>query len=113
MHEAVSTEAASHPARHRRATPASPSLKQTPLHAAHVRLGGKMVGFGGWSMPVQYPGGILAEHRAVRTAAGVFDISHMGQFIVSGPGAKAWLDSLFSNNLQRIEGGQEPVRFPA
>lgn len=91
--------------------PASPALKQTPLHAAHVRLGGKMVGFGGWSMPVQYPSGILAEHRAVRGAVGVFDISHMGQFIVSGPGAKAWLDSLFTNNLQRIDAGKSQYGF--
>ncbi len=87
------------------------SLKQTPLHAAHVRLGGKMVPFGGWSMPVQYPSGILAEHRAVRTAAGVFDISHMGQFIASGPGAKAWLNSVFSNNLDRIGAGQSQYGF--
>ncbi len=91
--------------------PASDALKQTPLHAAHVRLGGKMVGFGGWSMPVQYPGGILAEHRAVRTAVGVFDISHMGQFIVGGPGAKAWLNHLFSNNLHRIHAGQSQYGF--
>ena len=86
-------------------------LKQTPLHAAHVRLGGKMVGFGGWSMPVQYTSGILTEHRAVRTAAGVFDISHMGQFIVGGPGAKAWLDSVFTNNLQRIDAGKSQYGF--
>ena len=91
--------------------PPSPALKQTPLHAAHVRLGGKMVGFGGWSMPVQYPSGILAEHRAVRTAAGVFDISHMGQFIVSGAGAKAWLNSLFTNNLNRIGAGVSQYGF--
>ncbi len=91
--------------------PASLSLKQTPLHAAHVRLGGKMVGFGGWSMPVQYPSGILAEHRAVRTAAGVFDISHMGQFIVSGAGGKAWLNTLFTNNLGRITAGQSQYGF--
>ncbi len=70
-----------------------------------------MVPFGGWSMPVQYPSGILAEHRAVRTAAGVFDISHMGQFIASGPGAKAWLNSLFSNNLDRIGAGQSQYGF--
>lgn len=86
-------------------------LKQTPLHASHVRLGGKMVSFGGWSMPVQYPTGILAEHRAVRTAAGVFDISHMGQFIVSGPGAKTWLNSIFTNNLDRISAGQSQYGF--
>ena len=70
-----------------------------------------MVGFGGWDMPVQYPGGILAEHRAVRTAVGVFDISHMGQFIVGGAGAKTWLNSLFSNNLDRIHAGQSQYGF--
>ena len=91
--------------------PASPDLKQTPLHATHVRLGGKMVGFGGWSMPVQYPSGILTEHRAVRQAAGVFDISHMGQFIVSGPGGKAWLNSLFTNDLHRLKAGQSQYGF--
>ncbi len=91
--------------------PASVALKQTPLHAAHVRLGGKMVGFGGWSMPVQYASGILAEHRAVRNAVGVFDISHMGQFIVGGAGAKAWLNRVFSNNLDRIHAGQSQYGF--
>ena len=70
-----------------------------------------MVGFGGWSMPVQYPSGILAEHRAVRTAAGVFDISHMGQLVVGGPGAKAWLNSLFTNNLDRIGPGHSQYGF--
>ena len=70
-----------------------------------------MVSFGGWSMPVQYPTGILAEHRAVRTACGVFDISHMGQFIVSGPSAKTWLNSLFTNNLERIGSGQSQYGF--
>ena len=70
-----------------------------------------MVGFGGWSMPVHYPSGILAEHRAVRSAAGVFDISHMGQFIVSGPGAKAWLNTLFTNNLDRIGANQSQYGF--
>jgi aminomethyltransferase len=90
---------------------AAPALRETPLHAAHVRLGGKMVGFGGWSMPVQYPSGILAEHRAVRTAAGVFDISHMGQFVAGGPGAKAWLNTLFTNNLDRIGTGESQYGF--
>ena len=70
-----------------------------------------MVPFGGWSMPVHYPSGILTEHRAVRGAAGVFDISHMGQFIVSGPGAKAWLNSLFTNNLDRIGAGESQYGF--
>lgn len=81
------------------------------MHAAHVKLGGKMVGFGGWSMPVFYPSGILTEHRAVRAAAGVFDISHMGQFIVSGPGAKAWLNSVFTNNLDKIGANQSQYGF--
>jgi aminomethyltransferase len=70
-----------------------------------------MVGFGGWSMPVQYPAGILAEHRAVRTAAGVFDISHMGQLVAGGPGAKRWLNTLFTNNLDRIGAGQSQYGF--
>ena len=70
-----------------------------------------MVSFGGWSMPVQYPRGILAEHRAVRTTAGVFDISHMGQLIASGPGARAWLNSVFSNNLDKIGPGQSQYGF--
>ncbi len=86
-------------------------MKQTALHPSHVRLGGKMVGFGGWSMPVQYPSGILAEHRAVRTAAGVFDISHMGQLIVSGPGAREWLNTVFTNNLDRLADGSSQYGF--
>jgi aminomethyltransferase len=62
-------------------------------------------------MPVQYPSGILAEHRAVRTAAGVFDISHMGQLVAGGPGAKTWLNTLFTNNLDRIGAGQSQYGF--
>ena len=80
-------------------------LKKTPLHAAHVSLGGKMVEFGGWHMPVAYGTGILTEHRAVRNAAGVFDISHMGQFFAHGPQARAWLNSIFSNQLAKIGPG--------
>ncbi|HEX8296124.1 MAG TPA: glycine cleavage system aminomethyltransferase GcvT [Chthoniobacteraceae bacterium] len=77
-------------------------LKQTPLHGEHVRLGAKLVDFGGWSMPVQYSG-ILEEHHAVRNALGVFDISHMGQFFAEGPGAAAWLNHLLTNNVDRLE----------
>lgn len=62
-------------------------LKRTPLHAAHVRLGARLVELGGWEMPIQYTG-ILDEHQAVREAAGVFDISHMGEVFVSGPAAE-------------------------
>src|SRR5690606_12186044 len=65
---------------------ASPVLQQTPLHAEHVRLGARMVDFGGWSMPVQYSG-IMDEHQTVRTTLGAFDISHMGQFFANGPAA--------------------------
>ena len=60
-------------------------LARTPLFDEHVSLGGKLVPFAGWEMPVQYPTGITAEHRAVRSAAGLFDVSHMGEFVVRGP----------------------------
>ncbi len=83
----------------------SAALKQTPLHDEHVRLGAKMVDFGGWSMPVQYTG-ILDEHHAVRTGLGVFDISHMGQFVARGPKAAAWLNDLLTNNIDRLSVGE-------
>jgi aminomethyltransferase len=83
----------------------SSALKVTPLHAEHVRLGGKMIEFGGWDMPVQYTG-IMDEHQAVRTALGVFDISHMGQFFVEGKGAAAWLNRMLTNNVERLAIGQ-------
>ncbi|MBV9658450.1 MAG: glycine cleavage system aminomethyltransferase GcvT [Verrucomicrobia bacterium] len=74
-------------------------MLRTPLHGAHEQRNARLVPFAGWSMPVQYPSGIVAEHRAVRAAAGIFDISHMGEFLVRGAGGRAWLDTLFSNNL--------------
>ena len=80
-------------------------LKTTPLHAEHVRLGAKMIGFGGWDMPVQYTG-IMDEHQVVRSALGVFDISHMGQFFVRGPGGAAWLNRMLTNNVERLAIGQ-------
>ena len=83
----------------------SADLKKTPLHDEHVRLGAKLVDFGGWSMPVQYTG-ILDEHHAVRGGLGVFDISHMGQFVARGPKAAAWLNSLLTNNLDRLSVGE-------
>ena len=67
----------------------SENLQKTPLHALHVALGAKMVPFGGYDMPVQYPAGILAEHLHTRTAAGLFDVSHMGQVTLHGPDAVA------------------------
>ncbi len=80
-------------------------LKSSPLEAAHVALGAKIVPFAGWNMPVQYSS-IIDEHTAVRTACGIFDISHMGQFIVSGPNAAAWLNGLLTNNIAKLAIGQ-------
>ncbi|HSV34574.1 MAG TPA: glycine cleavage system aminomethyltransferase GcvT, partial [Ramlibacter sp.] len=62
-----------------------PALQQTPLHALHLELGARMVPFAGYSMPVQYPAGLMAEHHHTRTAAGLFDVSHMGQLRLVGP----------------------------
>ena len=73
-------------------------VKSTPLAAKHIELGARMVPFSGWNMPVQYTG-ILDEHKAVREACGIFDISHMGQFTVSGPNAAAWLNSMLTNDI--------------
>ncbi len=69
-------------------------LLQTPLHALHRELGARMVPFAGYSMPVQYPAGLMAEHRHTRTAAGLFDVSHMGQLRLAGPDAAAAFESL-------------------
>jgi aminomethyltransferase len=82
------------------------ALKQTPLNAVHRALGAKMVDFGGWDMPVQYPAGILAEHQAVRTQAGLFDVSHMGEIRVKGPQAMAFLDWLTPNAVTKLTLGQ-------
>ncbi len=81
------------------------SLKKTALFGAHEKLGGRMVEFGGWQMPVQY-GGIVEEHKAVREAAGVFDISHMGEFFVGGPFAMAFLNGLLTNDVAKLGVGQ-------
>ena len=81
-------------------------LKLTPLHAHHVALSGKMVPFAGFSMPVQYPTGITAEHKAVREACGLFDVSHMGEFIVRGAGALDLVQHISVNDAARIEIGQ-------
>src|SRR3982751_2171968 len=81
------------------------TLQRTPLHDRHAALGARLVPFAGWEMPVQYEG-VIQEHRAVRTDAGVFDVSHMGELEVEGPRAAALLQSLLSNDLDRIEPGQ-------
>lgn len=80
-------------------------MKRTPLYAAHQRLGGKLIEFGGWEMPVQYAG-IVEEHLAVRQAAGLFDISHMGEILVRGPGAEAFLNWALTNDLRKLAAGQ-------
>jgi aminomethyltransferase len=81
------------------------TLLRTPLHGRHVAAGARMVPFAGWEMPVQYEG-VIPEHKAVRTDAGVFDVSHMGQFHVEGPNAHELLQSLLSNDLDKIGDGQ-------
>jgi aminomethyltransferase len=84
----------------------APDLKQTPLNAAHRRLGGRMVDFGGWDMPVQYPAGTVEEHNATRTRAGLFDVSHMGEIDVRGAGAIAFVNRLCSNDAAKLVDGQ-------
>jgi aminomethyltransferase len=81
------------------------TLQQTPLHDRHVALGARMVPFAGWEMPVQYDG-VIQEHRAVRTDAGVFDVSHMGEIEVEGPRARELLQGLLSNDLDKLDPGQ-------
>ena len=81
------------------------TLRKTPLNAVHRELGAKMVAFGGWEMPVEYSG-LIAEHMAVRSAAGLFDVSHMGELEVEGPGALAFLQRVTSNNVGKLSDGQ-------
>jgi aminomethyltransferase len=83
----------------------SQTLLQTPLHDRHVSLGARLVPFAGWEMPVQYEG-VIQEHRAVRTDAGVFDVSHMGEIEIEGPRAHELLQSLLSNDLDKIAPGE-------
>ncbi|MGH7308438.1 MAG: glycine cleavage system aminomethyltransferase GcvT, partial [Candidatus Rokuibacteriota bacterium] len=80
-------------------------LKRTPLFELHVKAGARMVEFGGWEMPVQYTS-ILEEHRAVREAVGLFDVSHMGEFEVQGPQALAAVQHLTTNDAAALEPGQ-------
>ncbi|HEU5170177.1 MAG TPA: glycine cleavage system aminomethyltransferase GcvT [Gemmatimonadales bacterium] len=80
-------------------------LKQTPLADVHRALGAKMVPFAGYEMPVQYPTGSLAEHQAVRTNVGLFDVSHMGEFEITGPDRNAFLNRVTSNDVTRVGPG--------
>jgi aminomethyltransferase len=79
--------------------------KCTPLHAAHKRLGGKLIEFGGWDMPVQYTS-IVDEHLIVRQSAGIFDISHMGEVSVCGPAAAEFLNATLTNDIRKLASGQ-------
>jgi aminomethyltransferase len=82
-------------------------LKISPLHDRHVALGAKMADFGGWEMPIEYPGGgVVREHTAVRERVGIFDVSHLGKASVKGPGAAAFINSCLTNDLGRIAEGK-------
>jgi aminomethyltransferase len=84
--------------------------KKTPLYDEHIRLGAKMVPFAGWLMPVQYAS-IVEEHQAVRNNVGVFDISHMGQFVVDGAGGRDWLNSMLTNDVRKLAVGMGQYTF--
>jgi aminomethyltransferase len=86
----------------------TPAVRKTALNAVHRKLGGKMVDFNGWDMPVEYPssGGIIAEHMAVRTGVGIFDVSHMGDLRLAGPEALVAVQHISMNDASRIAIGQ-------
>jgi aminomethyltransferase len=90
-------------------TPVTPELKKTALNSTHRALKAKMVDFGGWDMPVEYPcpgGGLIVEHMAVRTGVGLFDVSHMGEIQFRGPGALAAVQHITMNDASRLKDGQ-------
>ena len=91
---------------HEETSVTAPQLKQTPLNGAHRRMGGRMVDFGGWDMPVQYPAGTVEEHLRTRTRAGLFDVSHMGEIDVRGPDAIPFINRLCSNDVTKLVDGQ-------
>src|SRR5512134_2847181 len=78
---------------------------RTPLYDSHVKAGGRIVEFAGWEMPVQYSG-ILEEHEAVRTRAGLFDVSHMGEITVKGPQSVEFLQKITCNDVSKLEDGR-------
>ena len=82
------------------------ALLESPLHDRHVALGAKFAEFGGWSMPLEYPSGVVKEHTAVRESVGIFDVSHLGKAMVLGPGAAAYVNATLSNDLGRIGPGK-------
>ena len=80
--------------------------KRSPLHERHEALGAKFAEFGGWAMPLEYPTGVVKEHTAVRDAVGIFDVSHLGKAVVSGPGAADYVNATLTNDLRRIPYGK-------
>ena len=82
------------------------TLKKTPLNEVHRTLGGKMVDFGGWDMPVQYKAGVIEEHMATRTRAGLFDVSHMGEIWVEGRDAIPFVNRITTNDVTKLVDGQ-------
>ena len=89
-------------------------MKRTPLYENHVRLGGRMIDFGGWELPVQYTG-ILEEHESVRHKAGLFDVSHMGEIALTGPDAQSFIQHLVTNDISKAADGQavySPMCYP-
>src|SRR5580698_8861802 len=86
-------------------SPKISELRKTPLNAMHRRLGAKLVDFGGWEMPVEYSG-LTAEHMAVRTGVGLFDVSHMGDIQLRGPGSLAAVQHISMNDASKLQTGQ-------
>src|SRR5262245_33381878 len=85
--------------------PSTTPPKKTPLYERHVALGAKVIDFGGWAMPVNYPAGILEEHRTVRSACGIFDVSHMGEVTFRGPRAADAVQKLVDNDVGKLAPG--------
>jgi len=88
-----------------------PEIKRTPLYENHLSLGAKMVEFAGWEMPIMYPRGIIEEHLTTRKAAGLFDVSHMGRFLVKGADAVAFLQHVLTNNAEALDGRETGAQY--
>jgi aminomethyltransferase len=108
MPEAISTDASPGRQENPRGSSSAPAqpLKRTPLYDVHAALGAKIVPFAGFEMPVQYPTGITAEHKAVREKAGLFDVSHMGEFLIRGPQAVDFVSYVTTNDVAALKPGQ-------
>jgi aminomethyltransferase len=106
MTEAATSSAESQPSHRESPAGKEKPLKRTPLYSVHASLGAKLVPFAGFEMPVQYPTGITAEHKAVREKAGLFDVSHMGEFIVRGPQAVDFVNYVTTNDVAALKPGQ-------